>query len=209
MALRALIAIIVVGLAGGYARELSGSRVFSETVPDFTGLPAAVDGWQSEDYPITESISEVLDADAVLQRRYFAPDGSEVWLFLAYFAAQGVNSQIHSPRHCVPGSGWRIASVERCTLDLPRGSHPATRLIIQRQGQGQANEMLYWFRTRSGVVTGEYSLKWDLVKNSLARRPTDAVFVRFTGAGEHSPRLRSLMATLDDPLSRILEQVGL
>jgi EpsI family protein len=207
MALRALIAILVVGLAGGYARALSANRAFSETGPDFTQLPAAVDGWESEDYPITESISQVLDADVVLQRRYYAPDGSEAWLFLAYFAAQGVNSQIHSPKHCVPGSGWRIASVERCSLDMPGGAHPATRLLIRRQGQ--ASEMLYWFKTRSGVVTGEYSLKWDLVRNSLARRPTDAVFVRFTGAGEHSPRLRSLMAALDEPLNRILGQVGL
>lgn len=207
MALRALIAILIVGLGGAYARDLSGSRVFSEAMPDFTRVPAALDGWESEDYPITESISEVLDADATLQRRYFAPDGSEAWLFLAYFAAQGVNSQIHSPRHCVPGSGWRISSIERRTVDLPSGSHPATRLLMQRQG-GES-EMFYWFRTRSGVVTGEYSLKWDLVKNSLARRPTDAVFVRFTAPGENSPQLRSLMAALDGPLSQVLGQVGL
>jgi hypothetical protein len=39
---------------------------------------------------------------------------------------------------------------------------------------------LYWFETRSGSIRDEYSLKIDLVKNSLLFRPTDAAIVRFT-----------------------------
>jgi EpsI family protein len=208
MALRALIAVVVIGLAGGYARELAGSRVFAEAAPDLAQLPAAVGEWRSEDYTLSESVSRVLAADAVLQRRYYTPDGREVWLFLAYFAAQGVNSQIHSPRHCVPGTGWRIASMEPCVLDTPGGSHRATRLLI-RSDSGEANEMLYWFKTRSGTVTGEYALKWDLVKNSLARRPTDAVFVRCMASQSHGEDLRGLMAALEGPLDQLLGRVGL
>jgi len=36
----------------------------------------------------------------------------------------------------------------------------------------------YWFVTRSGILSNEFGLKWDLVKNSLMGRPTDAAFVR-------------------------------
>jgi hypothetical protein len=69
--------------------------------------------------------------------------------------------------------------------------------------------MLYWFETRSGFVTGEYALKWDLVRNSLARRPTDAVFIRYTAPVEQPAATRRLIAALDDPLHDILGQVGL
>jgi len=47
--------------------------------------------------------------------------------------------------------------------------------------------MFYWFETRSGIVRSEFSLKWDLMMNSMLLRPTDAAFVRLTvnlSAGE-------------------------
>ena len=44
---------------------------------------------------------------------------------------------------------------------------------------GRAKQlMLYWFWTRSGIITSEYGLKIDLAKNALFRKPTDAAFIR-------------------------------
>ena len=66
-----------------------------------------------------------------------------------------------------------------------------------------------WTRTRGGSVTGEYALKWDLVKNSLARKPTDAAFIRFTASSEDVEAMQELLALLDEPLDSMLTEVGL
>jgi len=207
MVTRTLIAVLLVGLAGLYARDLSAKRAYSMQLPDLEALPRTLDGWESEDYPIGDEVAEVLAADRTLNRRYSRRDGSQVWLFVAYFAQQQVNSQIHSPRHCLPGSGWKIESNTPVTLSLPGGECRASRMVIRRMDQRA--EMLYWFRTRSGIVTGEYSLKWDLVRNSLARRPTDAAFVRYSADMTDEKAMRDLMSELDRSLSGVLGEVGL
>jgi EpsI family protein len=207
MAVRALILILVLGAAGVYAHALGGRRVESGALPDLSGIPTRLDGWISEDYPMTETSTAVLGADAYLHRRYENTRGAQVWLFLAYFREQEVGSQIHSPRNCVPGSGWEVRSLSRQDILMGRADQSAQQMMIERNGQRQ--EMLYWFRTRGGTVTGEYALKWDLLRNSLLGRPTNAVFVRFNAATEDAEAMRDLLARLKEPTDRVLADVGI
>jgi EpsI family protein len=207
VAIRTLILTAILVLAGAYAHDLDAKRAVSAGLPDLQSLPASFGEWQSEDYPLTPSVARVLGADVTLQRRYWTPGGHDVLLFLAYFSKQAVNSQIHSPRHCVPGSGWDIVSMEDASVHPGERSQPATRMLLSHDERPY--EMLYWFRTRGGVVTGEYSLKWDLVLNSLRRRPTDAVFVRYSAALEDTARMAKVMTRLEPDLDRVLNAVGI
>ncbi len=207
MAVRALILILLLGGAGAYAHELGGRRAEEGALPDLSRIPAQLDGWISQDHGMTESAAEVLGADATLYRRYENAGGAQVWLFLAYFREQQVGSQIHSPRNCVPGSGWEVRSLARQDILMGREGQPAQQMMIERQGQRQ--EMLYWFRTRSGTVTGEYGLKWDLLRNSLLGRPTNAFFVRFTADVGDAEAMRELLARLEAPMDEVFEGVGI
>jgi EpsI family protein len=207
MAIRALILILVMGAAGVYAQVLGGRRVESGALPDLRGIPAQIDGWMSEDFEMTESSTAVLGADEYLNRRYEDSRGAQVWVFMAYFREQQVGSQIHSPRNCVPGSGWEVRSLSRQKLLLGGVDQSAQQMMIERSGQRQ--EMLYWFRTRGGTMTGEYALKWDLLRNSLLGRPTNAVFVRFSAIESDADAMRDLLARLDEPMGRVLAEVGI
>ena len=207
MAFRFLIVLLIVAGAGVYARVLEAHRVAAGQPPRLAEIPAAFGDWRSRDIPMSANVAKVLGADVTLQRVYQNSSRQQVELFLAYFSRQAVNSQIHSPKHCLPGSGWTIVSTEPAQLDLPGGTQPATRMILQREGASE--EMLYWFRTRSGSVTGEYALKLDLVRNSLARRPTDAVFVRYVAHEKDTGAMRDVMATLEKPLQAVLNEAGL
>lgn len=149
----------------------------------------------------------MLAADAMLQRLYRRTDGAQAWLFLAYFAQQQVNSQIHSPRHCIPGGGWRVAFIRQEEIDVAGERRPATRMRVMND-QG-AQDVLYWFSTRGGITSGEFALKWDLVKNSLAGRPTDALFVRYNAAVADSAALAEMMGLLEGPLDQLMAEVGL
>jgi EpsI family protein len=207
LARRILIVALVLSGAGIYARTLASQRVAASGMPQLAQLPSQLEHWFSEDLPLSESVAAVLAADATLQRVYRHPSGAEVLVFLAYFAEQQVNSQIHSPRNCVPGGGSNVVTVEPGLLQLAGKTLPMTAMVLEKLGQRQ--EMLYWFRTRGGTVTGEYALKMDLVRNALARRPTDAVFVRYLAPAEHADAMRALIAALDPHLEAILGGVGL
>lgn len=207
MAIRTLILTGILLLAGAYARDLDAKRAFSREVPDLQALPTAFGDWQSEDYPLSQSISDVLGADVTLQRRYWTPGGHEILLFVAYFRQQAVNSQIHSPKHCIPGTGWDIISMEKASVHPGGHAQPATRMRLSHDDRNY--EMLYWFRTRGGTVTGEYALKWDLVVNSLRRRPTDAAFIRYSAALEDTAMMTAVMARLEPDLDRVLAAVGI
>ena len=52
--------------------------------------------------------------------------------------------------------------------------------------------MLYWYQTRSGWLAKETSLKFELARNSLMRKPTDAAFVRIISPGSEGGSETSL-----------------
>jgi EpsI family protein len=170
----ATIVIIVFGIAGNAFR-------FTEVKPDrraaFDAIPFSAEGYTGAEHFFDSASYQILNADTSTLRLYKGADGKGCWLFVAYFASQKYGSQIHSPKHCLPGSGWRIETNHPYIMSLPSGvSKEINRLVIADPDSRQI--MLYWFETRGGSIRNEFALKWDLMKNSVLMRPTDAAFVR-------------------------------
>lgn len=172
----ASVLLVLGGVFGNYLR-------FNEQAPhapsNFSAIPLSAGGFVGEERRFSETSYDVLQADTSTLRRYMGLDGDVYWLFVAYFASQKYGSQIHSPKHCLPGGGWQILRHEPYALPLPDGqTRQINRLIIADRGRQQL--MLYWYETRGGTIRNEFALKWDLVMNSLMLRPTDAAIVRLT-----------------------------
>lgn len=171
-----IVLLLVAGAFGNYLR-------FSENRPDryasFGVIPLESNGYVGQERRFSELSYEILKADTSTLRYYSGPDGESLWLFIAYFKSQKYGSQIHSPKHCLPGGGWKIQHIESFTLPLPGGiTKQVNRLIIAEREQRQL--MLYWFETRGGAIRNEFGLKFDLMRNSLLLRPTDAAIIRLT-----------------------------
>lgn len=207
MVVRSILAILIIGVSGLYAATLRHGRPIMDKVPMLEQLPRELEGWRSEDFETDEATARILAADASLHRCYRRGDGAEVWLFVGYFKQQQVNSQIHSPRHCVPGGGWAISSTRTRTVTLNGRPRPATQMRTARNEASQ--DILYWFSTYGTVTADEYALKWEQVKNSLLKKPTNAVFIRLSAATADSGAMHEVMTLLDEPLSRVLGEVGL
>jgi EpsI family protein len=207
MAFRYIVAILIIGSAGIYAGALRHGQPVSEATPRFEQFPRELSGWWSEDFQASEAIARVLAADATLDRRYRRADGTEVGFYIAYFAQQQVNSQIHSPRNCVPGGGGHVQEIRGLRLDIGGVAQPAT--LMRVGGPNPSHDIYYWYSTQRGAVAGEYALKWDLVRNSLARRPTNAAFVRYDAGTADSSAIREVMTLLSPYLNGVLEEVGL
>src|ERR671932_152695 len=65
--------------------------------------------------PFDEETERVLAADRYVNRTYAAA-GAPVGLYVAYYARQRPTVSIHSPLHCLPGTGWEPLAVT--TLDI-------------------------------------------------------------------------------------------
>jgi EpsI family protein len=195
---------IVLTLAGlfGAMRLRASSPVPSGGV-DLEAISRGVGSFVSRDLDIPEDILNTLRSDEVLFREYRSSEGGEpVWLFVDYHASQKVGSQIHSPRHCYPGSGWTIltTSVEA----FEQGER--ARLVLLRDKREMVTQ--YWYETRWGRCGRETDLKLALLRSALAGRSTDAALVRLStrvGDGEASEdawdRLSVLSGMLDESLA--------
>ncbi len=156
-----------------YTEKMPDNPVAFEIIPDSLAEYAGTDR-QMETYAY-----DILQADTILLRDYLTADGSIIELFIAYFNSQKYGSQIHSPKNCLPGGGWRIENIQPFVINLPDGSVLETNKLLISVRNYKAT-MLYWYETRSGIIRNEYGLKLDLVKNALLFRPTDAAIIRVT-----------------------------
>ena len=171
------IVLILFILTGILINLLRYSRVESKRLPLFSSLPLQFGDWNGQEYFFSDETNQVLKADTYAFRKYTSGDGKELWLFVAYFKSQKYGSQIHSPKNCLPGSGWKIMSRKKILIKTDTGSDlKVNKLLISDKLSTEV--MYYWFQTRSGIITSELGLKLDLVFNSLKRAPTDAAFVR-------------------------------
>jgi EpsI family protein len=127
-----------------------------------------------QEEPIDEGFLRTLRAKEVVFRTYSVGPKQPVWVFMGYFDRQKEGSQVHSPKHCYPGSGWNI--VEESTTAAPWGTGSVKVLVVSDGNQERL--VHYWFQTAGGSVDNVLALKLHLTRNAALRRPQDVVFVR-------------------------------
>ena len=138
------------------------------------GLPGVVidDAVGYVDEPLDTDFQEVLRAREVLYRTYGPDSDTPVWVFLGYFDQQREGSQVHSPRHCYPGSGWNIESEPRWTA--PWGNGEIRSLVV---GDGVEHRLvLYWYQLTSRIESDVLPLKVELTRQAIVGGSQDVVF---------------------------------
>jgi EpsI family protein len=122
---------------------------------------------------------QILNADDLLSRLYQDNRTGEVAnLFVAYFATQRTGKAPHSPKNCLPGTGWVPSEAGSITLTVPSEAAPITvnRYVVSR-GQTQS-VVLYWYQSHKRVVASEYKAKIYTVLDSIRYRRSDTALVR-------------------------------
>lgn len=177
---RLIISIIVVLIGGFLGNIFRYTETKADSPADFSRIPNNLGNYTGLEQQLADFASDVLQADITTLRDYFdKKTNSRSQLFIAYFGSQKYGSQIHSPKHCLPGGGWKIDDIEPYQIRLKDGAiKTVNRLVISVKSYKAL--MLYWYETRTGTIRSEYGLKLDLVKNALLMRPTDAAIVRLT-----------------------------
>ena len=155
-----------------------GNEVFAPHQP-FEKFPAQLSPWTGTDQAIDQDTLNVLGTGEFLSRVY-APSADRspsIELLMAYFPSQSTGDTIHSPMHCLPGSGWLPTETARVTVDV-RGHDPfpANRVVVAK---AEVHELvLYWYWAHDRGVASEYWAKYYLVKDSIEMHRSDGALVR-------------------------------
>lgn len=125
--------------------------------------------------------------------------------YAAYYANQRKGESIHSPRSCIPGGGWQIASHDVVSMDgLSLHGRPLklNRLLIKK---GENRQLVYyWFQQRGRNLTNEYLVKWFLFQDALVMNRTDGALVRLTTPSPRGEDLAAADLRLRDFLQALL-----
>lgn len=150
----------------------------------FQSFPTVIGPWVGERVPLTSHFMGILHADdAVIMSYHNQNDGSDVVFYSAYYAHQGAEHNIHSPRNCYPGSGWEIVKSKTVNLSLGSafgGPFQANEVLVQKGLDKEA--VLYWYQERGRVFANEYKGLGYLVHDALAMHRTDGALVRISMA---------------------------
>jgi EpsI family protein len=151
-----------------------------ETVPAVSPLaqfPATLGEWElAEEGVIEQEIREKLKADDLLDRFYAGPGKASANLFIAYFRSQRTGQSPHSPKNCLPGSGWIYTRSGTISVPVEVGAIRINRYMVTK-GE-HASLVLYWYHSPRRVVASEYWAKIWLVLDSIRYDRSDTALVR-------------------------------
>ena len=143
-----------------------------------SAFPAQLGEWRlATEGAIDKDVREVLRADDILSRVY-GRGGTFASLFVAYFKTQRAGQAPHSPKNCLPGSGWTPSSAEMVGISIPGLSEPirVNRYVVAKGPDKSV--VFYWYQTRNRVIASEYEAKLYLVLDSIRYNRSDTALVR-------------------------------
>lgn len=145
-------------------------------------FPREIGGWKmlSEERFDAPTLAVLRPTD-YLSRTYIDRDNSRVRLYIGYHGGGAGSGEIHSPKHCLPGSGWYEISSEPLQVDLGGKKMSIVRAVYQKGAQREL--FFYWFQVQDQTIRSEYVLKLAQVTSSLWSRRRDAAFIRISVPG--------------------------
>jgi EpsI family protein len=172
---------------------VQAALLYSAVRPEFIpasrpleGMPSTLGSWQLVQTGVIEQeILDVLKADDILNRVYCssafpacAKSGEgAASLFVAGFRSQRTGKAPHSPKNCLPGSGYVPISSGELAIDVGRGAPISVNRYVVAYGS-RRELVLYWYQSRDRVVANEYKAKFWVMRDAIRLNRTDTALVR-------------------------------
>ena len=165
------------------------SAVRPEFVPasaPLEGMPNTLGSWQlAQTGVIEQEVLDVLKADDILNRTYCKSAVADCMktgrgaanLFVAGFRTQRTGKAPHSPKNCLPGSGFVPISSGELAIDVGRAAPIFVNRYVVASGS-QQSMVLYWYQSRDRVVANEYKAKFWVIRDAISLNRTDTALVR-------------------------------
>lgn len=178
MPARILTVVLLAQAAAYYA--VASRREIMPAAPALASFPQLTGGWTMQrEFPLEKEVQDVLRADDTINRVYAnSATGESASLFVAFFKTQRFGQSPHSPKNCMPGSGWEPMRDRKVYIPVPGAAQPiqVNDYVIQR-GNDQS-VVLYWYQSHSRAIAGEVEAKFWLVADAIRYHRSDTALVR-------------------------------
>lgn len=162
--------------AGAVLTTGAGRQHAAPLARPLADLPSVVDGASAHARELTADERRVAGVTDYSFRLFRRDTSNAFSVYVGYYESQSTGRTIHSPRNCLPGSGWQV--VESGTAPIPvTGSPVEVNRYVIANGDDQA-VVLYWYQGRGRVAHSEYRVKWDLLRDAATRGRTEEALVR-------------------------------
>ncbi len=163
---------------------LQGALIYSAVRPEsppsgraLSQFPVSLGSWRLlQEGVIDADTQAVLKADDLLNR-YYSGNGAGANLFVAAFRSQRNGKAPHSPKNCLPGSGWTPLESSYASIDVG-GTVPiqVNRYVVAHGDERSL--VMYWYQSRDRAIASEYTAKFWVVVDAMRLNRTDTALVR-------------------------------
>ncbi len=141
--------------------------------------------------------------------RYYHEATPPFEVYVGYYDHQTQGKTIHSPKNCLPGSGWEALQQSQIPLTTAMGVVTVNRYVLQNKNERAL--VLYWYQGRGRIVAGEYRVKWELLRDAAMRGRTEEALVRVvvhmppgTSEPEATARAELVATALVEDVAKVL-----
>ena len=160
------------------ASSLSERRRSDSLARPLQNIDTQLAGWRAvSDEALGAQVLKVLLPTSYLARNYQKRD-LQLGLFIAFYAQQRAGESMHSPKHCLSGSGWEIWNYDTVFVPVAGRQVRVNKYSIHNAGQRML--MFYWYQSRQRIIASEYLAKILLVRDALVDGRTAGSLVRIT-----------------------------
>ena len=143
-------------------------------------VSATIGGWSGNELQIDPDTLRVLGKGSFLSRVYTQTGQPQaIGLFVAYFPTQRAGITIHSPKNCLPGSGWSFEWSHYVDLKDAKGKGHRVGEYIVANGENR-QFVIYWYEAHGRSIANEYLAKIYMVTDAMRMNRTDGALVRVT-----------------------------
>lgn len=170
---------MVPGLILGFGCLLllkAGSQEDAELRAPLQTLPPMMLGITGTDQEISPAEQRVAGMSTYLLRAYGEEGGTQFSVYVGYYPSQTQGRTIHSPKNCLPGSGWEPLEAREERI-MAGGALVTVNRYELANGERRAL-VYYWYQGRGRVAANEYQVKLDLLRDAAIRGRTEEALVR-------------------------------
>ena len=150
-------------------------REMALTAP-LASLPQLIAGSTGVDRTLSPEERRVAGVSAYLFRTFSRDSQTNFTVYVGYYDQQLQGKTIHSPKNCLPGSGWEVVSASEERLPTAAGTVPVNRYVLVNEHRRAM--VYYWYQGRGRVEGNEYRVKLQLLRDSALRGRSDEALVR-------------------------------
>jgi EpsI family protein len=163
---------------------LQGALIYSAVRPEsppsgraLAQFPTSLGSWTLlQEGVIDAETQAVLKADDLLNR-YYSGNGTGANLFVAAFRSQRNGKTPHSPKNCLPGSGWTPLESSYASIDVGGPLPIQVNRYVVAHGD-ERSLVMYWYQSRDRAIASEYTAKFWVVVDAMRLNRTDTALVR-------------------------------